>query len=226
MEHIRTLLKTYAIELLLSFVACVAMAGSVIFAVTSSKKPHETIRIESATQEKPQPTPEEKNSAIWVDISGAVNRPGTYELSAGARLDVALKEAGGLSELADTDFYFRNYNNARLLIDQEKIYIPRIDEIQQGIFVEGSYYIDHSLQRTEQKGLTSSPENSTTTAISGKVSINSGSLDELDTLPGIGKVTAQKIIDNRPYGSLQELIDKKSIGQSVFDKIESLIVLE
>ncbi len=57
------------------------------------------------------------------------------------------------------------------------------------------------------------------------VSINAGTQDELDELPGVGQVTAQKIIAARPYQTLEELVSKKTVGQSVFDKIKDQISL-
>jgi competence protein ComEA len=62
-------------------------------------------------------------------------------------------------------------------------------------------------------------------ATTGLISINSASSTELESLPGIGPVSAGKIIDNRPYGSMDELISKKAIGKSVFQKIKTLISL-
>jgi len=61
--------------------------------------------------------------------------------------------------------------------------------------------------------------------ITGLVSINSGTQAELEELPGIGPVTAGKIIDNRPYGSVQELLERKIVGKTTFEKIKDLITL-
>ena len=58
---------------------------------------------------------------------------------------------------------------------------------------------------------------------SGLIDINAASESELDTLSGIGPVTAGKIIDNRPYGSLEELVSKKAVSSSVFEKIKDHI---
>ena len=59
------------------------------------------------------PTPQKKREEITVDVSGAVKEPDTYVLVKGARLADAIEMAGGLSVSADTDYFYRNYNNAR-----------------------------------------------------------------------------------------------------------------
>lgn len=55
---------------------------------------------------------------------------------------------------------------------------------------------------------------------SGTININQASESELDALPGIGPVTAQKIISNRPYQSVEDLLNKKAVGASEFAKIK------
>ena len=59
---------------------------------------------------------------------------------------------------------------------------------------------------------------------SGKIDINSATADELDTLPGIGAAYAKKIIDNRPYKTKAELVSKKVIPQSTYDKIKDQVI--
>jgi competence protein ComEA len=58
---------------------------------------------------------------------------------------------------------------------------------------------------------------------SGKININSASAQQLDTLPGIGTVRAQKIIDNRPYSTINDLVKKKVLGEGIFEKLKDQI---
>ena len=57
------------------------------------------------------------------------------------------------------------------------------------------------------------------------ISINMASKDQLDSLPGVGPVTAQKIIDNRPYERLEDVVTKKAIGASLFEKLKNSLTL-
>jgi len=156
---------------------------------------------------------------IFVDVTGAVKNPGLYEATFGARLKHVIDLAGGLSEQADKFFFQRNFNLARIVIDQEKIYIPSTWEIQNGIFIENSRTLDY-IQSTKVNW-----QEETSEKLNNKININQATIEELDTLPGIGKVTAKKIIDNRPYQSIEELLTKKVVGKSTFEKIKNLISL-
>ncbi len=63
------------------------------------------------------------------------------------------------------------------------------------------------------------------TSQSNLISINTATAAELDTLPGVGPVTAQKIISSRPYSSLEDLVSKKAVNKSTFEKIKELVAL-
>jgi competence protein ComEA len=136
---------------------------------------------------------------IWVDVSGAVEKPGVYELSGGSRVKDALVLAGGLSQLAEREYLERVINMAEKLTDGEKIYIPR----------EGS---------NEGEVLGGSSD-----GLGGLIDINSASVSELDTLWGVGSVRAQKIIDNRPFSKVEELLSKGVLPENVYEKIKDEI---
>jgi len=139
------------------------------------------------------------SAEIFVDVSGAVLKPGVYRLAYGSRVADAINTAGGFSSSADSNFISKSLNLAQKLSDGAKIYIPKKGESGQTL-------------GTTQSSLNSS-----------LVNINSASLDQLDALPGIGPATAQKIISARPYSRVEELLEKKIVGASTFEKIKDKI---
>lgn len=149
----------------------------------------------------------EKNSfeikTIFIDIEGAVVKPGLYKLPQESRIQDALIAAGGLSASANRQFISKNLNLAIRLTDGAKIYVPFIGEA-----VGGS------------GALSSSSEEGTVESL---VNVNSSSQSQLEALPGIGPVTAQKIIAGRPYGSIDDLLNKKIVGNKVFSQIKDKI---
>ncbi len=162
-------------------------------------------------KEVPQST--SNPSKILVDVSGSVNKPDLYEASNYTRLKEIIKKAGGLSETADKNFFGRNFNLARIINDQEKIYIPSVWEVSNGYFIESQQTLNYS----------SPAEIPLTGTREGLVNINKASLEELDKLPGVGKIIGQKIIEARPFKALQELIDKKVVGKNVYENLKDLI---
>lgn len=151
---------------------------------------------------------------IFVDISGSVQKPDVYELPENSRLRDGLVAAGGLSESANRDYFAQNYNLARLLQDGEKIYVPSMND-KTLIAGSGVNNAGSIVAQTSQSGSTG-----------GKININTGSSSDLDRLPGVGPVTAGKIIDGRPYASVDELLSKKSVTKSVFEKIKDSVTIQ
>lgn len=133
---------------------------------------------------------------IFVDIEGAVANPGLYELPEHSRIQDALVAAGGIAAKADREYIAKNLNLAIKLTDGAKIYIPFVGEAVAGI-----------------------------EAVDGLININTGSQAQLETLSGIGPVTAKKIIDGRPYSAVDELLNKKIVGSSVFSDIKDKITV-
>lgn len=142
--------------------------------------------------------------SIILDISGAVNKPGVYKLDHNSRIEDAIKAAGGIRENANSEYVSKYLNMAQKLSDGMKIYIPFVDE--QGI-----------VSAVKSVGGISS-------GLSGQVSINSASQSELEALPGIGPVTASKIISGRPYGKPEDLLNQKIVSKSTWEKIKDSVV--
>ena len=131
---------------------------------------------------------------IVVEIAGSVEKPGVYELEAGARVDELLVLAGGLSAAADREWVSKNLNRAAKVLDGQKIYIP-------------------------QKG----ESNISNTEVGGLVNLNTASKGQLESLSGIGAVRAQGIISGRPYSNIEELLSRKIISKSVYEKIKGSV---
>ncbi len=148
-----------------------------------------------------------KSKKILVDVSGAVRKPGVYSLSAESRIKDAILMAGGISDTADSMRIAQTLNLAAKLSDGAKLYIPSLGEAQV----------------TSEEVVKSDQDMVSQTSSGNGININQAAESELDTLPGIGKVTAEKIIANRPYQSINELTQKKVVGASVFEKIKDKI---
>lgn len=205
-------LKKYFIEiLLLSLASVIAIVALGIYLNSIENNPIEI----SQTNLTPV-------NNIFVDVSGAVKKPNLYEFESGARIKEVIDKAGGLSDEVDIVFFKRNFNLARIVNDQEKIYIPSIIEINARIFVENLRTLDYVSPVLEVTNNTPTDNVSTDNQL---ISVNFATIEELDQLPGIGQVTANKIIINRPYSSTEELLTKKAVNKNVFEKIKNLISL-
>jgi len=143
-------------------------------------------------------TEEESKGKIMVDVAGAVKNPGVYELKNGDRINDAIDAAGGLND-ANEEYLSQNMNFAEKLTDGMKIYIPNENEESGGVL--GGVASDAS----------------------GLINLNSASKSRLEELPKVGPVTADKIIAGRPYDSVDDLLIKKVVGASTFDKIKDLV---
>lgn len=158
----------------------------------------------------PAPTKE----PIAVHVIGAVPRPGLYEFAEGARVQDAIDAAGGLLSGADVD----SINLAALLEDGRQLNIP----YKAGGGASGNGVSDDGLNLP---GATEAPSSSDSELIN----INTASLAELDSLPGIGPTIAQRILDyreaNGPFQKTEDIMNVSGIGPSTFDHIKDLITV-
>lgn len=146
----------------------------------------------------------DQSSSIYVDVGGAVSNPGIYPLEEGERMAAAIDAAGGLASDADTDYLNTTLNLSAKLKDEQKIYIP---------------FVGEKISSGATTDLTEIPNVSTTQL----VSINTATESELDELPKIGPTTAQKIIDGRPYTTIDDLVTKKIVSETVLAEIKALV---
>ncbi len=132
--------------------------------------------------------------SVIVDIGGAVLKPGVYNLVPGSRIKDVVVMAGGFSEKADRNYVDKSINLAQVLKDGQKLYIPFLSDTPAVLGYSEA-----------ESG-------------SNMINVNSASLKELDTLWGIGEARAESIVKNRPYSSLEEMVEKKAITSAILEK--------
>jgi competence protein ComEA len=153
---------------------------------------------------------------LRIDIQGAIKKPGVYQLALGQRVADALEKAGGLRTDADTLYIAKSLNLATPLRDSDKLYIPFLSE-------RAPTAGPTSTGSGNDGGGAAAPGAAAPSTNS--ISINSASKEQLQSLSGIGEVRAQKIIDNRPYAQLSELVEKGALGQALFDTLQGQLTL-
>lgn len=144
---------------------------------------------------------------IFVQVAGAVRRPGVYQVAPDARVFQAVLQAGGFTGTADQDAV----PLAARLSDGCRLYIP-----ERGEAVAGQVLSNDPLGGSGGESPSSGP-----------VSLNSATLEELDALPGIGPALAQQIITYRetqgPFTSVDQLTDVPGIGPSKLEQLRPLV---
>jgi len=192
------------------------------FAVIAEKEPESSavttqVKTEQAVEEKAAVLKEEEIKALVVYVTGAVANPGVYELKEGDRLNDAIEMAGGLVEGSAQNYI----NLAAPLSDGAHIHVPFVKEIESG---EAAQIAAGS---TASAGGAQASGSNDQSAVSPPVNINTANATELQTLPGIGAVTAKRIIDYREkYGSFKTIADIKKvsgIGDKKFEELENRI---
>ena len=153
-------------------------------------------------------SPDASGTDVVVDVQGAVIRPGIVHLPPGARVAEAVAAAGGYGPRVAADRVDDALNLAAVVKDGDQIVVPSRDDPQ---------------PQRSSPAAGSDSQNS-----GGPIDLNHATATELDGLPGVGPVTATKIIaarDEQPFGSVDDLRTRKIVGAATFDKIKDLVAV-
>ena len=208
-------------KIILIFLGIVAVIGITYYSYTNEKNmeisQENELEVENETNEtNVDEANSEKIVTIKVHVSGAVKNEGVYELEEDARIADAIEKAGGVTDIAN----MKNVNLASKLEDGMKIYIPK----------QGEDVLENDLEENinnKETTLGGSGTNSNVENEKEKININKATKEELDTLPGIGESTAQKIIQYREehgsFKNIEELKEVKGIGDAKYEEIKDLV---
>jgi competence protein ComEA len=151
--------------------------------------------------------PAATQAMLVVEVAGAVAHPGIYSLPVGSRVADAIRAAGGYSADVDPRLAEAQLNLAAKLVDAQLIHVPR---------------------RGESGGASSSAAAGSAAASAGLIDLNTATAVQLDTLPGVGPVTAQKIVaarEQQPFRTIDDLVTRKIVAASTLAKFRSLVTV-
>jgi len=214
--------------------------SAIIYKTTKKEQVNDISLLEPLIEERETEEKEVIQEKIKIDIKGEVTTPGVYELNKGDRVSDAIIKAGGLTENADTNLInlSKNLTDEMVIIIYNKYEIEKlkqeltttktvIEYIEKECFCPDTINeacINESLE--ESKTETNTKQELST---DNKISINTASLEELQTLPGIGESKAKAIIkyreENNGFKSTDEITNISGIGTSTFEKFKDYITI-
>lgn len=161
-------------------------------------------------------------SQVVVHVVGAVSKPMVIKVPAGSRVQDAIRICGGHTKNADLGAI----NLAAVLVDATQLRIPEKEPRQSQGLAEDDPYSPSASKSSYGAGTT---RNASTGNSGGMVSLNTGSKTDLESLPGVGPATAQKILDYRRqaggFTSVEELLNVKGIGPKKFEAMRKRLKL-
>ena len=164
---------------------------------------------EEVPEEEPVQEEDDLEETIFVDVCGAVQQPGVYELPAGSRIFQAIALAGGLTEEAES----RLINQAEVLTDGQQIRIYTREESE------------------KQEIAAAAGQNAGVQGAAGaKINLNLADKNVLMTLPGIGEAKAEAILAYRQekggFSSVEELMQVEGIKDKLYEKLKDKVTVQ
>ncbi|SDQ22741.1 competence protein ComEA [Streptococcus equinus] len=172
---------------------------------TSSRETSQPKTVASASKSE--------SDKIFVDIKGAVRKEGVYKLTSGSRVTDVVKLAGGFTDDADK----KSVNLAEKVADEAVIYVARVGE-------------EVTPASTPSQAKNTAASGAQQDADSAQINLNTATLEELQTISGIGAKRAQDIIDYRDnnggFSSVDDLKNVSGIGEKTLEKLKAEVTVD
>lgn len=197
--------------LLIIILAIILLISTMLYYIKDESEELEDITLLTTTKQITT-----KTEMIFVDIKGSVNKPGVYKFNINDRVIDAINKAGGLTKNANTN----NINLSQKLTNEMVVYVYSDDEIKKG----NNKLTCNTLCENNIIEVNNCVENTNKDLIN----INTATLEELLTLPGIGESKAKSIIEYREenkFKNIEELKNVNGIGESLFEQIKNKITI-
>lgn len=186
--------------------SCEHKEAEVIYSASDSYHSETVVdQNENEEQINEEPVPLEM---LYIDVSGAVKQPGVYKLPVGSRIYQAIEAAGGFLPTAD----YRNLNRAQIMTDGQQIYVYTTEELKKETpdkITEEIAFVENQDQR---------------------IDLNTATLEQLMTLPGIGKTRAEAVLNYRKetglFSAIEDIMYVQGIKEGTFLKIKEQIVVK
>ena len=218
--------------------------GLIMVYKTTKKEQEDTVQLEPLVTEIEtiEETKIEELEKIKVDIKGEIINPGVYELDKGSRVSDAIEKSGGLTENADTTLL----NLSKNLKDEMVIVIYNKNEIEKLKkdltttktvieYIEKECTCPDTIndacikEENTKEEKTKEEKKEDKEEIETRISINKATIEELETLPSIGKTKAKAIIEyrekNGEFKDIKDITNVSGIGESTFEKFKEFITL-
>lgn len=223
--EIKQLINKYKPIIILSIIliTMVVLNFYLLYILNSKEDNEEVIITKEEKKEEPQ--------LFKVDIKGQINKPGLYELKEGSRVMDVINQAGGLTDNADTSVInlSKKVKDEMVILIYSKAEVEKLKEDEEKPQIICPEINDACVTDELEEPLIPNEETKEETkeTPTGKISLNKATLEELQTLDGIGATKAQAIIDyrtqNGSFKTIEELKEVSGIGEATFEKIKDKI---
>ena len=170
-----------------------------------------------------------KDDLVYVDIKGAVKKPGVYKINSDKKIIDVITMAGGLMENANTD----NINLSKKVTDEMVIIIYTDEEVKNSNIVDTVIKVidkECVCPNIQNDGCINTEINDSITNVNKTININTATLEELMSINGLGEAKAKAIIkyreENGYFKIIDDLLNVSGIGEALFEKIKEYITTQ